>query len=174
MAPLVVLVAVSVSLFVAGVAGLHGLRSWPVALGGGLAAMFILTGVSHFTGMREDLVRMVPPFMPEPGLLVSVTGALELAGAAGLLLPRTAPWAAGALGALLVLMFPANVYAAMEGLNVGGAPAMALIPRALLQLIFLSATLAVLLHYLRGTQSGALTDDPAAGPPESPQPSSKR
>lgn len=144
MVPLLVLVAVTLTLWVAGAAGVHRLRPWPVALRGGLAAMFVLTGVSHFVGMRQDLVAMVPPALPEPGLLVTVTGVLELAGAAGLLLRRTAPWAAAGLAALLVAMFPANVYAAVSGLTIGDAPAMALVPRTLLQLVFLAATLAVL------------------------------
>jgi uncharacterized membrane protein len=113
------------------------LRSWPTALRGGLAAMFVVTGGSHFVGMREDLISMVPPALPEPGLLVTVTGVLELAGAAGLLWRPSVAWAAGGLSALLVAMFPANVYAALAGLTLGGAPAMALGPRTLLQLVFL-------------------------------------
>jgi hypothetical protein len=46
-------------------------------------------------------------------------------------------------------MFPANVYAAVEGLTLGGAPAMALIPRTLMQVLFLAATLSVVGHHLR-------------------------
>jgi hypothetical protein len=46
-------------------------------------------------------------------------------------------------------MFPANVYAAVEGLTLGGAPAMALVPRALMQLLFLAATLSVVGYHLR-------------------------
>jgi uncharacterized membrane protein len=99
--------------------------------------------------MREDLINMVPPALPEPALLVTITGILELAGAAGLLWRRTAPWAAAGLSALLVGMFPANVYAAVEGLTLGGAPAMALVPRALMQLLFLFATLIVVRYHLR-------------------------
>jgi uncharacterized membrane protein len=87
--------------------------------------------------------------LPAPGVLVSITGVLELAGAVGLLLPRTMPWAAAGLAALLVAMVPANVYAAGEGLTISGAPAMALVPRALLQLLFLAATLAVLSAHIR-------------------------
>jgi hypothetical protein len=45
-------------------------------------------------------------------------------------------------------MFPANVYAALEGLTLGGASAMALVPRTLLQVVFLAATLAVLMAYI--------------------------
>ncbi|HSI94414.1 MAG TPA: DoxX family protein [Jiangellaceae bacterium] len=149
MASLITLVLVTLILFAAGAAGVRRLRPWPVALRGGLAAMFVLTGVSHFVGMREDLINMVPPALPEPALLVTITGILELAGAAGLLWRRTAPWAAAGLSALLVGMFPANVYAAVEGLTLGGAPAMALVPRTLMQLLFLAVTLSVVGYHLR-------------------------
>jgi uncharacterized membrane protein len=161
MAPLIVLVVVTLALRAAGAAGVHRLRSWPIALSGGLAAMFVVTGTSHFVGLREDLINMVPPALPDPGLLVSITGVLELAGAAGLLWSRTAPWAAGGLAALLVAMFPANVYAALEGLTLDGSPAMPLIPRTLLQVVFLAATLTVLASHARRrttpSVAGALT-----------------
>ena len=149
MTPLIVLIVVTVALRTAGAAGADRLRSWPTALRGGLAAMFVLTGGSHFIGMREDLISMVPPALPAPELLVTVTGVLELAGAAGLLWRPTTAWAAGGLSALLVAMFPANVHAALEGLTLSGSPAMPLLPRALLQVVFLAATLTVLAAHLR-------------------------
>jgi uncharacterized membrane protein len=163
MTPLVVLVVVTVALRAAGAAGVPRLRSWPTALRGGLAAMFVVTGASHFVGLREDLINMVPPALPEPGLLVSITGVLELAGAAGLLWRRTAPWAAGGLAALLVAMFPANVYAALEGLTLNGAPAMPLVPRTLLQVVFLAATLTVLASLVRRRHTATPADALAAG-----------
>lgn len=52
MEPLIVLVSVTVVLRAVGRAGVGRLASWLVALRGGLAAMFILTGVSHFVGLR--------------------------------------------------------------------------------------------------------------------------
>ena len=85
MEPLVVLVLVTLVLLAAGAAGVRPLRPPVVALRGGLAAMFVLTGAAHFVGMRAELISMVPPGLPAPGLLVTVTGLLELAGAAGLL-----------------------------------------------------------------------------------------
>jgi uncharacterized membrane protein len=82
--------------------------------------------------------------LPQPALLVGITGVLELAGAAGLLWRRSAPWVAGGLTVLLVAMFPANVYAALVGLTLAGAAAMPLLPRTVLQLVFLAATITVL------------------------------
>src|SRR5690606_27541926 len=110
MEPLITLIAVTALLLAAGALGVRALRPWPVAVRGGLAAMFVLTGGAHFIGMREELIAMVPPALPAPGLLVTVTGVLELAGAAALLWRRTAPWSAAGLSVLLVAMFPANVH----------------------------------------------------------------
>ncbi|MEX5234839.1 DoxX family protein [Kocuria arenosa] len=121
----------------------------PLALRGGLAVMFLVTGVSHFAGLRDDLVAMVPPVLPHPELLVTVTGVLELAGAIGLLVPRTAAWAAGGLALLMVAMFPANVYAATAGVTLAGEPATALLPRAAMQLLYIAAAIAVLVTHWR-------------------------
>jgi uncharacterized membrane protein len=149
MEPLIVLIAVTSLLLTAGAAGIRHLHRWHVCLRGGLAAMFAFTGASHFGafGMREELVAMVPPALPEPGLLVTLTGVLELAGALGLLLPRTWPWAAAGLSALLVAMFPANIYKALEDPTIRATQELG--PRTALQALFLSATLAVLSHHLR-------------------------
>jgi uncharacterized membrane protein len=150
MEPLITLVVVTATLLAAGALGVHFLRPWTVPLRGGLAAMFTLTGVVHFVYLREELIAMVPPALPAPGLLVTITGVLELAGAVGLLLPRTAPWAAAGLSALLLVMFPANVHAALEGT---GTP---LLPRTLMQVLFLAATLAVVVHHVRTRRAPAL------------------
>lgn len=149
MAPLITLLAVTLLLRAAGAAGIRTLRSWHTSLRSGLAAMFTLTGTAHFNGMREDLIAMVPPALPYPELLVTLTGVLELLAAAGLLHRRTAPWAAGGLTLLLVAMFPANVHAALAGLMVNGEPATALLPRTLMQLVFVAATVVVVLPYIR-------------------------
>lgn len=168
MVSLVVLVLVTLTLLAAGAAGVRWLRPWPMALRGGLAAMFIVTGVAHFVGMRQDLINMVPPALPHPGLLVTITGVLELAGAAGLLWWRTAPWAAAGLSALLVAMFPANVYAAMEGLTIGGEPAQALLPRTLMQLVFLAATITVLAHHVLSRRPARSTTDQSRNTHDNP------
>lgn len=63
----------------------------------------------HF--LRPDIFgRIVPPALPAPRLLVLLSGAAEVAGGLGLLLPATRRWAAWGLLTLLVAVFPANVY----------------------------------------------------------------
>jgi uncharacterized membrane protein len=148
MEPLITLVGVTAVLLATGAAGVHRLRPWPVTVRGGLAAMFTLTGVVHFVAKREELIAMVPPTLPAPALLVTLTGVLELAGAIGLLWHRTAPWAAGGLAALLVAMFPANVHAALAGTSTP------LLPRTAMQLVFLAATLAVVAYHVRSRRAG--------------------
>jgi uncharacterized membrane protein len=141
MTPFIVLVVSFLAFRSLGARLRPSLRSPVVSLRWALAVMFLLTASAHFGGRRADLVAMVPPGFPRPALLVTLTGTAEIAGAAGLLVPRLAPWAAGGLALLLVAVFPANVHAAREGLSIGGAPVTPLVPRALLQAVFLLAVL---------------------------------
>lgn len=157
MAPLITLVGVTALLLTLGRLGIPLLRPWPMALRGGLAAMFVVTGLAHFVGLRETLIAMVPPALPAPELLVTVTGVLELAGAAGLLWHRSAPWAAAGLTLLLVAMFPANVYAITEGAANGLTESLPV--RTTMQVLFVAATTAVVVHHLRARRK--VTDAPA-------------
>jgi uncharacterized membrane protein len=116
---------------------------WHTPFRVGLAAMFFLTSAAHFVGLRDELIAMVPPGLPDPGLLVTISGVLEALGAVGLLLRRTAPAAAGGLTLMLLAMFPANVH---HALSVDGLPFYdQLVPRALMQVVFVAATVAVVL-----------------------------
>jgi uncharacterized membrane protein len=113
MAVFLTLVLGSVAARVIGWAGVDYVDSWPRAVAVGLATMFVMTGVAHFVNpLRADMIAIVPPRLPAPALLVTVTGVLELAGALGLLYPPTRVAAATCLFVLMPAMFPANVYAA--------------------------------------------------------------
>ncbi|MEU4422487.1 DoxX family protein [Actinoplanes sp. NPDC024001] len=144
MAPLIALIGGFVVLRLLGVAGVDALDAWQPALRGGLALMFVVTGVVHFypPAMRRDLIAMVPPGLPRPGLLVTVTGVLELAGAIALLIPRLAPFAAAGLALLMLAMFPANVSAARRSRTLGGRPVTPLPQRTALQVLFVAAAVA--------------------------------
>ncbi|MFQ6326885.1 DoxX family membrane protein [Nocardia sp. CWNU-33] len=144
MVPFVALLIGTAVARLVGLAGVHMLDGWQPALRIGLALMFALTGSAHFSAkMHRDMVEMVPPAMPNPELLVIVTGVLELAGAVGLLLPMTARLAAACLALLVLAMFPANVSAARRNLQLGGKPVTPLVPRTIEQIVFVAAAAAV-------------------------------
>lgn len=128
MAPLITLLLTSVGARGVGARGVDAVDGWPEAMAVGLAAMFALTGVVHFVDpLRRDMIAIVPGWVPAPGLMVTITGALELIGAVGLVIPATRGAAAGGLFALLLAMFPANVHAA----GMANAPASMASPLAL-------------------------------------------
>jgi uncharacterized membrane protein len=139
--PFLVLLISTLALRALGAAGVTVLDGWVICLRGGLAAMFLLTASAHWGKRRPDLIRMVPAVFPRPDLIITLTGLLELAGAAGLLIPATSGVAAACLAVLLVALFPANVRAAREHLTLGGKKVTGLPLRALLQVVFIVALL---------------------------------
>ncbi|MEU9194578.1 DoxX family protein [Streptomyces hundungensis] len=137
MEPLIALVAGFLAARLVGLVGVEALDGWNAALKAGVAVMFLLTAFAHFFPvLRAKLVAMVPPGLPQPELLVTLTGVLELAGAVLVLVPTTAVWAAAGLVLMMLAMFPANVSAARRQLP--GATALG--PRTALQVVFIAAT----------------------------------
>jgi uncharacterized membrane protein len=120
-----------------GALGVEALASWQDAARWGLALVLAFTASAHFTRMRADLVRMVPPPFPRPELLVTLTGIAEALGAVGILVPQTRSLAGGALIALFAAMLPANVSAAQRGLTLGRRPVTPLWIRVPMQLLFI-------------------------------------
>lgn len=138
---MVVLVVLLVSWVVfrgIGAAGVQALSSWQDSARYALAVMFTFTATAHFNKMKHDLAQMIPPYFPQPLLLVYLTGFLELAGAAGLLLPQFRRLAGICLIALLVGMFVANINAAQKGVTLRGRPATPLWLRAPMQVLFIA------------------------------------
>jgi uncharacterized membrane protein len=136
--PLVVLVVVTLLARLLGQVGASSLRDWAADTRVGLAVMFCFTAAAHFNSMRADMVRMVPPAIPNPEFIVTFTGVCEILGAIGLLVPRTRRVAAVALVVFLVTVLPANIHAALSGVTLRGAPPTPLIPRVALQLLFIA------------------------------------
>ena len=89
----------------------------------GLAAIFVTAGVFHFV-RPVPFERIVPPFLPFPRALVYISGVAEIAGGLALLVPQLRPWAGLWLIALLIAVFPANLYMALapERAGLGIAP----------------------------------------------------
>jgi uncharacterized membrane protein len=86
-----------------------------------LALLFVGAGVWHFVHPATYLA-IIPPRLPAPLTLVYVSGVCELLGGLGLLPARTRRLAGRGLLALLVAVFPANVYMALihEQLHIPG------------------------------------------------------
>jgi uncharacterized membrane protein len=96
--------------------------STPQASRFALAAFFVAAGVLHFV-KPAAYKAIVPPGLPSPRGLVYGSGVAEVAGGLAVLSGRLRPWAGWWLIALLVAVFPANVYMAVapediEGLEV--------------------------------------------------------
>ena len=103
-----------------------------------LAAVFVGAGVLHFVKPRL-FEAIVPPSLPSPRALVLLSGAAEVLGGVGLLVPGLRPWAGWGLAALLVAVFPANLYMARESERFRRlAPAWALWLRLPLQFVLIA------------------------------------
>ncbi len=93
-----------------------------------LAVFFVLAGANHFRSPQIYL-GMMPPWLPWPEALNTMSGAAEIFGGVGLVWRdgwrwpwsgeqargRVRRWAGWALLALLVAIFPANLHVAMQG-----------------------------------------------------------
>ena len=77
------------------------------------AVFFVLAGLNHFRS-PQTYRQIVPPGLGAPGVLVAVSGVCEIAGGLGLLIRPIRPAAGWGLLALLVAVFPANIYMAMR------------------------------------------------------------
>jgi uncharacterized membrane protein len=102
-----------------------------------IGVLFVVAGALHFKnpGWYE---RIVPPFLPAHEELVAISGACEILGGLGVLLPQTRRPAAWGLIALLLAVFPANLYMAAEsGSFATVAPAWVLYARLPLQFVLI-------------------------------------
>lgn len=138
MASLFVLVITAVALRIAGWLGVEPLTSWRTVGRTSSSAMLLFTGSSHFSSMKDDFVAMLPEPLPKDVRIIYLTGLAEIAGAIGLLIPKTRRAAGIALVVQLAGMFPANVNAASKGIPLRGEPPTALWLRAPMQALYMA------------------------------------
>ena len=82
-----------------------------------MGTLYVVAGVTHFL-VPEAFAQIVPPVLPFPLALAYLSGVAEIALGLGVLFDRTRTLAAWGLVALLVAVFPANVYMATSGVVV--------------------------------------------------------
>jgi len=84
------------------------------------ATFYAAAGTFHFV-RTEAYLRIMPPFVPWHLLMVRISGCLEILGGLGLLVLKTRRAAAWGLVALLIAVFPANIYMATNPVEAGAA-----------------------------------------------------
>jgi uncharacterized membrane protein len=105
------------------------------------SVMILFTGSSHFY-LTEGMVMSMPSFLPAKEALVYFTGALEIIFGLAFILTKRPVTVAQLLIIYLVAVFPANVYAALQHVDIENAdytgPGLSyLFFRAPLQLFFI-------------------------------------
>jgi len=80
-----------------------------------MAALYVGGGVMHFVKPSFYLA-MMPPQLPQPAALVALSGVAEIVLGVAVLVPATRVYAAWGIIALLVAVFPANIYAAVNNI----------------------------------------------------------
>jgi uncharacterized membrane protein len=80
---------------------------------------YCLAGFNHLLN-PEFYVKIIPPGLPEPEWLNLISGLAEIVLGVYVLEARTRVYAAWGIIALLVAIFPANVYVALENVGMQG------------------------------------------------------
>jgi len=80
------------------------------------AAFYVFAGVQHFRD-PEFYLKIIPPKLPWREAAVYLSGVAEIAGGLGLLVPALRRAAAWGLVALLIVVFPANIYMAIYNIQ---------------------------------------------------------
>jgi uncharacterized membrane protein len=128
---------------VALVAKIAGAISWQEVPLWIMVLVFFSAGVSHFTPLRHDFVKMIPPFFPAKARmpLVHVTGVIEIVGAIFLAIPQYRLLTSILLVLFLLAVFPANLYAAQKNIPFRGSQALSAPTRGTVQVLFIIALL---------------------------------
>lgn len=74
-----------------------------------MAAIYILAGISHFL-IPKFFLSITPPWVPKPKLVNILVGIAEILLGLGLFFSTTRVYAIYGIIALLIAVFPANIY----------------------------------------------------------------
>ena len=85
------------------------------------AFLYVLAGVMHFV-RPEMYMKIMPPYLPWHGPLVLLSGVADIVRGVALAIPQTSSLAGWGLIALLIAIFPANIYLYQHQEILGGPP----------------------------------------------------
>jgi uncharacterized membrane protein len=87
-----------------------------------MGLFYVVAGITHFT--TPDFFRqIVPPFLPAPAALVVISGVAEVLLGLLVMVPATRRAAAWGIIAVLIAVYPANVYQALYNPTLVNPPA---------------------------------------------------
>lgn len=84
-----------------------------------LALAYALAGIAHLA-RPAGFIAITPHWVPDPATVIALTGIAELAGAAGLLIPRLRRAAGIGLALYALCVWPANINHAVNDIALGG------------------------------------------------------
>jgi uncharacterized membrane protein len=114
-----ILLAIFGLLYLPAVFGVRFLPTHRAKMRVALGISFVIAGILHFI-IPNTFLLLVPPFLPLRLEAVYVSGIFEILGGVGLMIPRLERASAFGLIALLIAVFPANIYMALANVQVGG------------------------------------------------------
>lgn len=101
-----------------------------------MALLYILAGINHFRNPKMYL-KIIPPYFSNPKLLNILSGAAEIILGIFLVLPYLTHFSAWGIIALLIAIFPANLFMYQNEKASFGLPKWALFLRMPLQLLLI-------------------------------------
>lgn len=101
-----------------------------------MALLYIQAGITHFTNPKFFDVIVPPPLPTRP--VVHISGIIEILLGLALFVPGLRRWAAWGVMALLVAVYPANIYQALTPEAQMGQPLWVFLVRLPLQFVLLA------------------------------------
>lgn len=101
-----------------------------------MALLYILAGINHFS-KPSVYIKIIPPYFPNPKLLNTVSGLVEIILGILLCIPMTSPYASIGIIGLLIAVFPANLYMYSNRKASFGIPKWILLLRLPLQIVLI-------------------------------------
>lgn len=101
-----------------------------------MALLYIAAGVNHFVN-PEFYLRIMPPYLPLHEEAVFWSGVAEIVLGVGLLIPQTRVWSAWGIIALLIAVYPANIYSYTNLMGTGDPKEMIALVRLPFQFLFI-------------------------------------
>lgn len=78
-----------------------------------MGVLYVLAGINHFWH-PDWYMRIMPPLLPFPLILIYISGVVEMVLGVTVCIPRFTRLAAWGIMALLIAVFPANIYMALN------------------------------------------------------------